>query len=88
MVERYSDHISHELGDDDAELAHEPSLHRAQAGTIRGHEVAAPDPRLARSHCSQIVVELPRRLPPLKEELAIWRGFLSQEIDAIMRGEE
>jgi hypothetical protein len=34
-----------------------------------------------------ILTDLPRRVPTMREELAIWRAFLSTEIDAIMRGE-
>ena len=35
-----------------------------------------------------IVSDLPSRIPAIREELAIWRAFLSDEIDAIMRGDE
>jgi hypothetical protein len=38
---------------------------------------------------SQIVVStnLPKALPPLRDELALWRAFLSEEIGAILRDE-
>jgi hypothetical protein len=31
---------------------------------------------------------LPSSLPPCKSELALWRAFLAEEIDAILRDEE
>jgi hypothetical protein len=34
-----------------------------------------------------ILTDLPRRVPTMRDEVAIWRAFLSTEIDAIMRGE-
>ena len=34
-----------------------------------------------------VVTDLPKRLPLTRDELAIWRAFLSNEIDAIMRDE-
>ena len=33
------------------------------------------------------LTDLPRRVPTMRDEVAIWRAFLSTEIDAIMRGE-
>jgi hypothetical protein len=33
------------------------------------------------------MTNLPKRVPAMRDELAIWRAFLSNEIDAIMRGE-
>jgi hypothetical protein len=41
------------------------------------------------SPISQIVVSttIPKTLPPLREELALLRAFLSDEIAAILRGE-
>jgi hypothetical protein len=38
---------------------------------------------------SQILVStnLPRALPPLRDEIALWRAFLSEEIGAILREE-
>jgi hypothetical protein len=30
---------------------------------------------------------LPEHLPPLREEIALWRAFLSEEIEAILRDE-
>ena len=33
------------------------------------------------------MTDLPRRVPTMRDEVAIWRAFLSTEIDAIMRGE-
>jgi hypothetical protein len=32
-----------------------------------------------------VMTELPKRLPAMRDELAIWKAFLSTEIDAIMR---
>lgn len=32
-----------------------------------------------------VVSDLPGRIPAIREELAIWRAFLSDEIDAIIR---
>jgi len=34
-----------------------------------------------------VMTDMPKRLPAMRDELAIWRAFLSTEIDAIMRGE-
>jgi hypothetical protein len=34
-----------------------------------------------------VLTDLPRRVPTMRDEVAIWRAFLSTEIDAIMRGE-
>ena len=31
-----------------------------------------------------ILTDLPKRAPAMRDELAIWRAFLSDEIDAIM----
>jgi hypothetical protein len=36
---------------------------------------------------AHVVVNLPNRLPTMREEMALWRAFLSNEIDAIMHGE-
>jgi hypothetical protein len=36
----------------------------------------------------RVVSDLPGRIPPIREELAIWRAFLSEEIDAIIRDDE
>ena len=32
-----------------------------------------------------VMTNLPKRLPAMRDELAIWRAFLSNEIDAILR---
>jgi hypothetical protein len=39
------------------------------------------------SHTAELEVtaDLPRRLPLMKSELAIWRAFLADEIEAILR---
>ena len=34
-----------------------------------------------------VMTDMSKRLPAMRDELAIWRAFLSSEIDAIMRGE-
>jgi hypothetical protein len=34
-----------------------------------------------------VLTDLPKRLPTMRDEIAIWRAFLSTEIDAIMRDE-
>jgi hypothetical protein len=34
------------------------------------------------------MTDMPKRLPAMRDELAIWRAFLSTEIDAIMGDEE
>jgi hypothetical protein len=32
-----------------------------------------------------VTTELPQRLPVMKAEMAIWRAFLADEIEAILR---
>ena len=45
---------------------------------------AAPPPHAD----PNVVTDLPERIPLIREQLAIWRAFLSAEIDAIMRDNE
>jgi hypothetical protein len=47
------------------------------------------DPRPARRVGErQIINRMPERLPLLTGELALWRAFLSEAINAIIRGDE
>jgi hypothetical protein len=32
-----------------------------------------------------VTVDLPRRIPPVKNELSLWRAFLADEIEAILQ---
>ena len=71
-----------------AKCAKSPDLRGGRAGLprSRGRASAAlvsPDvpPR------THVMTNLPKRLSAMRDELAIWRAFLSTEIDAIMRGE-
>jgi hypothetical protein len=32
-----------------------------------------------------VTVDLPRRIPPIKNELSLWRAFLADEIEAILQ---
>ena len=43
---------------------------------------------LTRAACRTVAADLPNCLPVMREEFAIWRAFLSEEIDAIMRDYE
>ena len=36
----------------------------------------------------RVVSDLPYRVPPLRDELALWRAFLSDEIEVILKGEQ
>lgn len=45
---------------------------------------AAAPPDVARI---TILTDLPKRVPAMRDEIAIWKAFLSDEIDSIMRGE-
>ncbi len=45
--------------------------------------VGAPGAETRRE--AEVVSDLPTQLPAMREEIAIWRAFLSEEIDAILR---
>jgi hypothetical protein len=55
----------------------------------KGDAVAAASRRpLGASANVTVATNLLKRLPPTRDEIAIWRAFLSDEIDAIMRDDE
>jgi hypothetical protein len=62
-------------------------LERPQVRASEGPKPARqrPPARACSEADTNVVVDLPNRLPPLREELAVWRAFLSAEIDAILR---
>jgi hypothetical protein len=35
-----------------------------------------------------VKIDMPNRLPPMKSEVALWRAFLADEIEAILKCEE
>lgn len=45
-------------------------------------------PPAANATSRTVATDLPSRLTVMREELAIWRAFLSEEIAAIMRDDE
>ena len=50
---------------------------------------SAPKSRKARSEAEAAIQnDLPAKLSPTKAELAIWRAFLAEEIDAILHDGE
>jgi hypothetical protein len=60
-----------------------------------GRPVPSGEPRLVASGKPRgalldlaVLTNLPNRLPPSRDEIAIWRAFLSEEIAAIMRDNE
>lgn len=50
--------------------------------------IVRPGEKLTGQADRTVSTELPRRLPAMQGELAIWRAFLSNEIDAIIRDDE
>ena len=60
------------------------ALHRSLVGLIRRATCrhATPDGDVC------LVTDLPRHLPPLREEIAIWRSFLASDIHAILFGND
>ena len=72
-----------------AKCATSPDPRRDRVGLPRspGRALAAPAFRDAAAR-PRIMTDMPKRLPAMRDELAIWRAFLSTEIDAIMGDEE
>ncbi len=68
-----------------------PSNHtKLPVSTIRGREVgeAIQYDRKAVVQDQAVVCDLPFKLSSAKDELALWRAFLADEIDAILRDGE
>jgi hypothetical protein len=68
-----------------------PSKHKKpRVPTIRGREVggAVQSNRKSIVQDQAVVCGLPAKLSPAKAELALWRAFLAEEIDAILRDGE
>jgi len=43
---------------------------------------------LAAENKPTIVIDMPTRMPPMNSEAALWRAFLADEIEAILKYEE
>jgi hypothetical protein len=72
-----------------AQIARELEWRRPARGSRRAHLARHQVPAQVREggKLAHVVVNLPNRLPAMREEMALWRAFLSNEIDAIMHGE-
>lgn len=79
-------------------LVHWRNLHdQMQAATVQAKlrpvSLAVPDPVTRRRRAAPdadvtIGTDLPRHLPVLRQEIALWRSFLADEIHAILFGSQ
>jgi hypothetical protein len=62
-------------------------VHRERRGLNADQSARRNSASLVSCHCAEptVTVDLPRRIPPIKNELSLWRAFLADEIEAILQ---